>query len=94
MEYSCLKILAGKHKISVAKMKEQFRAGKSWGIPYETKSGSKICYFGNYRKCKSGKCSDIMPNMATAVRNDKNTIESRLKANKCGLCGIENLLLK
>ena len=41
MEYSCLKTLAGKHKISVSKMWSKFRHGTTWSIPYMTKSGKK-----------------------------------------------------
>lgn len=41
MEYSCLKTLAKKHKTHISALKRKYRAGKSWGIPYKTKTESK-----------------------------------------------------
>jgi hypothetical protein len=51
MEYSCLKTLAAKHKSRVKKMIDKFQDGKGqWGIPYETKTEKKRCYFVNLKK--------------------------------------------
>jgi len=41
MEYSCLKTIANKHKSSIRKIIRQYRDGKTWSVPYETKSGTK-----------------------------------------------------
>ncbi|MDQ0230229.1 reverse transcriptase/maturase family protein [Metabacillus malikii] len=45
MEYSCLKTLAGKYRTSIRKIKEKYRDGQRWGVPYETRQGEKIVYF-------------------------------------------------
>lgn len=88
MEYSCLKTLAAKHKSSVAKMKKQFRCGKRWGIPYQTKSGTARCLFAKYMDCKdSANGSDLIPHMDVIFGYATNSIEKRLKARVCELCG-------
>ena len=44
MEYSCLKTLAGKHRSKVSKIRAMYKDGTGkWAIPYETKTGIKIC---------------------------------------------------
>lgn len=91
MEYSCLKTLANKHKCSISKIKEKYKDGKGdWCIPYDTKSGRKYCYFAKYQECRSNKNpSDIIPNKATAHMYSRNSLEKRLKAHRCELCGTE-----
>ena len=50
MEYSCLKTLASKHKTSLSKIIDKFNDGTGkWGVPYETKMGSKRRYFRKLR---------------------------------------------
>lgn len=92
MEYSCLKTLANKHKCSISKIKEKYKDNKgAWCIPYDTKSSRKYCYFAKYQECKSNKNpSDIIPNKATAHMYSRNSLEKRLKAHKCELCGTES----
>jgi group II intron reverse transcriptase/maturase len=41
MEYSCLKTIANKHKSSIRKIISQYKDGKTWSVPYETKSGTR-----------------------------------------------------
>ena len=41
MEYSCLKTIANKHKSSIHKIIRQYKDGKTWSVPYETKEGTK-----------------------------------------------------
>lgn len=89
MEYSCLKTLASKHKTSLSKIIDKFNDGTGkWGVPYETKLGSKRRYFANYADCK-GKCSatDYISNAAVVYGYAVNTLENRLKAKVCELCG-------
>lgn len=89
MEYSCLKTLANKHKCSISKVKRTFkdRQGK-WGIPYETKTGKKRCYFAKYQDCrKSVNVSDIVDNSGLIFRHSVNTFEKKLAAKVCELCG-------
>lgn len=66
MEYSCLKTLAGKFRTSIGKIKEKYRDGEHWGIPYETKKEKKIAYFYKdplVRKDSAGKADvDEIPN--------------------------------
>lgn len=90
MEYSCLKTIASKHKSTISKIKEKYRNGSGrWGIPYETKSGDKICNFAKYSKCKNGNTEhlDKIPSFAFNYAYTKTTFDSRLKAKKCELCG-------
>lgn len=89
MKYSCLKTLAAKHKSSISKVIEMFKDGKGgWGIPYETKSGAKRRYFADYMDCKeSGYYTDIISNSAMIYSQSVTTLEQRLKAKVCELCG-------
>ena len=89
MEYSCLKTLAAKHKSSIAKIKAKFKDGKGrWGVPYETKAGSKRRYFAKYGECKgAANPTDIVSNAAIVHRYSRTTLEARLKAKVCELCG-------
>ena len=89
MEYSCLKTLAAKHKSSIAKIKAKFKDGKGhWGVPYETKAGNKRRYFAKYSKCKgTANPTDIVSNAAIVHRYLRTTLEARLKAKVCELCG-------
>lgn len=88
MEYSCLKTLAAKHKSTVGKMKKQFRCGKRWGIPYQTKRGTARCLFAEYAECKgSANGIDTIPRQDIIFGYATNSIEKRLKARVCELCG-------
>lgn len=62
MEYSCLKTIASRHKSSISKVIGKYRCGKKWGVPYETKSGSKIRFFADYSECKN---TMIIPTLST-----------------------------
>lgn len=89
MEYSCLKTLAGKYKTSISKIKNKYKQGKNWGIPYETKDGERIAFFYNKGYAKKNTSTD------TQVDNFHNPyvyrasgeLEQRLKANSCEMCG-------
>ena len=89
MEYSCLKTLASKHKTSLSKIIDKFNDGAGkWGVPYETKLGNKRRYFANYADCKSkGSATDYISNAAVVYGYAVNTLENRLKAKVCELCG-------
>ena len=89
MEYSCLKTLAAKHKSDIGKIKEKFKDGKGeWGIPYETKKAKKRLYFANYIDCKGeGNPTDTVCNRAIIYGSSVTSLESRLKAKTCELCG-------
>ena len=89
MEYSCLKTLAAKHKSSISKVIAMFKDGKgNWGVPYETKAGSKRRYFVKYADCKETPSpTDIVSNAAVIHAHSRTTLEQRLKAKVCELCG-------
>lgn len=88
MEYSCLKTLAGKHRSKVSKIRAMYKDGTGkWAIPYETKTGIKKMYFANYADCKGKKFTDIVPQTAKNYSHDITTLESRLKAKICEVCG-------
>ena len=95
MEYSCLKTLAGKHKSTSKKMRDQFHIAGGWGIPYETAKGRKFRTFTKYSDCKdSGNFNDVI--VAYSVRHAGNTttLEKRLSAKTCELCGKTNVPLE
>ena len=88
MEYSCLKTLAGKHRSKVSKIRVMYKDGTGkWAIPYETKTGIKKMYFANYADCKGKKFTDIVPQTAKNYSHAVTTLESRLKAKICEVCG-------
>lgn len=88
MEYSCLKTLAGKHRSKVSKIRVMYKDGTGkWAVPYETKTGIKKMYFANYADCKGKKFTDIVPQTAKNYSHDVTTLESRLKAKICEVCG-------
>ena len=88
MEYSCLKTLAGKHRSKVSKIRAMYKDGTGkWAVPYETKTGIKKMYFANYADCKGKKFTDIVPQTAKNYSHDVTTLESRLKAKICEVCG-------
>lgn len=88
MEYSCLKTIASRHKSSISQVIGKYRCGKNWGVPYETKSGTKIRFFADYSECKTYyDYSDVISNAAIMYGYAVNTLENRLKAHVCELCG-------
>lgn len=88
MEYSCLKTLASKHQTTMAQARGSRRTGKRWGVPYETKTGTKTLIFLNMtdiRKSRKAKLTnvDVVPKSVTK----RNEIKNRLQAGICELCG-------
>ena len=92
MEYSCLKTLAQKHKARISRIKKMFKCGKSWGIPYETKNEKKRMMIVKFSDFKRGTIFQL-PSVDTIKNhihfNTRNSLEARLKAHKCELCGAE-----
>jgi len=90
MEYSCLKTLAAKSGSTLRKTIRKYQDGNgNWGIPYPTKKGESRRYFADYRKCEGKQefFSDIIVNKRVIYNNARNSLESRLKAKTCELCG-------
>lgn len=91
MEYSCLKTLASKHQTTMAKARGSRRTGKRWGVPYETKAGTKMLIFLNMtdiRKSRKAKLEnvDVVPKSVSK----RNEIKNRLQCGICELCGCDN----
>ena len=84
-----LKTYAGKYRISVGVIKKRYMRDGVFCVPYETKSGTKICefYHDGFRKQDSGfhSLQDTMPRYQYYDR--RNTLANRLKAGICELCG-------
>ena len=89
MEYSCYKTLANKHKSKISKVKAMYKDGHGgWGIPYETKTGKKRMYFAKFADCKGAvNPTDTVSKAAVMYGFSVNTLENRLKAKICELCG-------
>lgn len=89
MKYSCLKTLAAKHKSKISKVIKMFSDGQGgWGVPYKTKLGKKRCYFAKYSECRKAKNpTDKISNLALWEGTAINSMEKRLKAKVCELCG-------
>lgn len=90
MEYSCLKTLAGKHDSTTSKMKDKFHIKNvGWGIPYDTKKGHKYRTFAKYTDCKDSDYFDdtIVEYAIWHAYGNRTTLEDRLSAKVCELCG-------
>ena len=93
MEYSCLKTLACRHKSSVAKIIDKYRYGKTWAITYSTKKGMRTMEIVKFKDCKrlnsfkSEMIADIDSIKTKYHNTNVNTLDNRLRAEKCELCG-------
>lgn len=88
MEYSCLKTLAGKHETTARQILKKYKHNGIWGIPYQTKSGEKLCKFADYMKCKkSVDFDEVIIDYAVVHASTRTTVEKRLSAQVCELCG-------
>lgn len=89
MEYSCLKTLAHIHKCRISHIKKKFQCGKSWGVPYETKTERKRMMIIRYSDLsrKTAYTYDVDKIQNHAHYTNSNSLENRLKASKCELCG-------
>ena len=96
MEYSCLKTLAGKHDSTTHKIIQANQDGNGrWAIPYQTKQGQRLLHFADYQKCKDKVLADDKI-IDIAIHNSYNrtTLEKRLSAKVCELCGKSNVPLE
>lgn len=89
MKYSCLKTLAGKHSSTSRKIVSRYRMSDGgWGIPYETRKGRKYCVFAKYTDAKdSNSFTDTVVPYAIRHSTMRTTLEQRLSAKVCELCG-------
>lgn len=94
MEYSCLKTIAGKHQTTSRQVIKHYKSDGKWSIPYQTKSGKKRCYFANYMDCKRAVTFDeIITDYAVVHATTRTTVDKRLSARVCELCGKSNIPL-
>ena len=63
----------------------QYKDGKTWSVPYETKAGTKRVRPVKIADCKRGEASDII--YQRKKFSWKTTIRQRLNARVCELCG-------
>jgi len=89
MKYSCLKTLANKHGTTSRKTVKKYHDGKgSWSIPYQTAKGAKRLKFADYAECKNANSfNDVIIDFAMKRKLSRTTIEQRLSAQICELCG-------
>lgn len=93
MEYSMYKTYAGKYKSSIGKIKSEYRINGKFAIKYETKTGSKMCFFYNegFRKhniikeCAEDNEADLLPDKQWIF--GRNSLVNRLLSDTCELCG-------
>ena len=79
----------------LSKIYDKYRVGeKRWGIPYETKAGKKVRRLTKFNEIDGKKCEDIEPKVITVVAKGRTTIDDRLKARVCELCGKTNIKLE
>jgi len=89
MRYSMLKTYAGKYRTIVSKIKKKYMREGIFRVPYDTKSGPKICefYHDGFRKQDSG-FDNVQDTLPRYVHYDgRNTLANRLKAGICEMCG-------
>ncbi len=88
MEYSCLKTIAGKHKTTARKVIGKYSSNGGWSVQYRTAKGVKYCKFADFMKCKKATdFDDVVKDHAIMFFHSRTTLEDRLSAQVCELCG-------
>jgi hypothetical protein len=91
MRYSLLKNYAGKYRTTVSKIKKRYMYDGIFRVPYDTKSGRKVCefYHGGFRIQETG-FDNVQDTLPQYLRYDgRNTLANRLKAGICELCNVK-----
>ena len=86
MEQSCLRTIARKHDTSIRKVKEKYKDGKSWSIPYVTRNGEKCASICKLDKCEKKYRGDEIKRHV--YHPWKLSIRKRLKKGICEYCGV------
>lgn len=92
MEYSCLSILARKHKSSRKKIRSKLGKESGWGVDYNTKEAKRTILFFNSpieRELFPVTWENIDVKYNVMTLKGRTELEDRLKANQCELCGIK-----
>lgn len=89
MRYSMLKTFAGKYRTTVTKIKKKYMRNGVFQVPYDTRSGPKICEFYHDGFCKQEEGYDNLQDLLPRyLHYDKrNTLANRLRAGICEVCG-------
>ena len=90
MELSCLFTLARKHNMSAKQMRQKYRQGKSWSVPYTTKAGTKRIGIASMEDCKNNRIpTDVIREYKPYKRKE---LWSRIAKNECEYCGTKSEL--
>ena len=85
-----------KHNTTTAKIIKTNQDGRgNWGIAYQTKSENKRLYFANYYDCKQNSgCDDNIRRRAIEFSYTKSSLERKLEAKVCEMCGKSDVKLE
>jgi group II intron reverse transcriptase/maturase len=88
MEWSCLCTLARKHNMSAKQIRQKYRSGKSWSVPYKTKAGTKRIGITTLDMCKcTNRCTDQLQEYKPYKKKE---LWMRIEKNICECCGIKS----
>lgn len=96
MEYSMYKTFAGKYRSTVVRICKKYKKDKVFTVIYKDKKGKiheRKFYHDGFKRRKSEdvQCHDRLP---VAYYYTPTSLIDRLKANRCELCGCENVMLE
>ena len=96
MEYSMYKTFAGKYRSTVVRICKKYKKDKVFTVTYKDKKGKiheRKFYHDGFKRRKSEdvQCHDRLP---AAYYYTPTSLIDRLKANRCELCGCENVMLE
>lgn len=96
MEYSMYKTFAGKYRSTVVRICKKYKKDKVFTVIHKDKKGKiheRKFYHDGFKRRKSEdvQCHDRLP---VAYYYTPTSLIDRLKANRCELCGCENVMLE
>lgn len=94
MEYSMYKTYATKYRTTKHNMIEKYRINNDFGVRYKTKNGKeKICLFYNegFKRKDINYYVDVDNVTDKRIYLGRTSLIQRLEANKCELCGADNV---
>ena len=93
MRYSMLKTFAGKYRTRISRIIQKYRYGKDFAVEYPREDGVGRALFYNSGFRRDTKVGSDNPDIiARVVENyGRNSLIKRLLANKCEICGAEDV---
>lgn len=97
MEYSMYKTYCTKYRTHIPKLLKKYRHGKDFCVRFKTKGGKekvRVLYNEGFKRktvARTAEC-DIIPNEQKHLSST--SLMDRLKAEKCEICGTENVPLE